>query len=127
MTGLTSVPTMTLAEVHATTRFRNIADLTGDRAALVTTRPCRAPRNTISDVGLISGGQVPTLGDVSRAHHACVAWMNSPNAAAMTSRSCVSRSRSVSYTYNFAGVVGLQTFTEFAIRMMAVRQVGQSR
>jgi magnesium chelatase family protein len=39
------------------------------RPALVTTRPCRAPYHTLSDVGLIDGGQVPRLGDVSLAHH----------------------------------------------------------
>jgi predicted ATPase with chaperone activity len=43
--------------------------LTGARTAFVTTRPCRAPHHTISDVGLIGGGQVPMPGDVSLAHH----------------------------------------------------------
>jgi magnesium chelatase family protein len=37
--------------------------------SLVTTRPCRAPHHTISEVGLIGGGHVPMLGDVSLAHH----------------------------------------------------------
>jgi magnesium chelatase family protein len=37
--------------------------------ALETTRPCRAPPHTISDAGLIGGGQVPLPGEVSRAHH----------------------------------------------------------
>ena len=32
-------------------------------------RPCRAPHHTISDVGLIGGGQVPMHEEVSRAHH----------------------------------------------------------
>jgi predicted ATPase with chaperone activity len=39
------------------------------RAGCVTTRPCRAPPQTISDVGLIGGGQVPMPGEVSLAHH----------------------------------------------------------
>jgi magnesium chelatase family protein len=47
----------------------HIAGLTGDRTAVVTTRPCRAPHQTISAVGLIGGCQVPTPGDVSQAHH----------------------------------------------------------
>jgi magnesium chelatase family protein len=41
----------------------------GDRPAVVTSRPCRAAYQTIADVGLIGGGQVPTPGEVSRAHH----------------------------------------------------------
>jgi magnesium chelatase family protein len=41
---------------------------TGTRTAVVTTRPCRAPHQTISDVGLIGGG-VPPPGEVSLAHH----------------------------------------------------------
>jgi magnesium chelatase family protein len=60
---------MTLAEALETTRIHSVAGLTGDRTALVTARPCRAPHHTISDVGVIGGGQVPTPGDVARAHH----------------------------------------------------------
>jgi magnesium chelatase family protein len=65
----TILPAMTLAEAIETTRIHRVAGLTGDRAALVTTRPCRAPHHTISDVGLIGGGQVPMPGDVSLAHN----------------------------------------------------------
>jgi magnesium chelatase family protein len=46
-----------------------IGSLTGARTAVVTTRPCRALHHTISDVGLIGGGQVPMPGEVSLAHH----------------------------------------------------------
>jgi magnesium chelatase family protein len=60
---------MTLAEALDTTRIHRVAGLTGARTALVTTRPCRAPHHTISDVGLIGGGQVPMPGEVSLAHH----------------------------------------------------------
>jgi magnesium chelatase family protein len=62
-------PTMTQAEALETTRIHRVAGLTGDRTAFVTTRPFRAPYHTISDVGLIGGGQVPMPGDVSLAHH----------------------------------------------------------
>jgi magnesium chelatase family protein len=60
---------MTLAEAIEITRIHRVAGRTGGRTALVTTRPCCAPHHTISDVGLIGGGQVPLPGEVSRAHH----------------------------------------------------------
>ena len=65
----TILPAMTLAEAIETTRIHRVAGLTGDRTALVTTRPFRAPHHTISDAGLIGGGHVPMPGDVSLAHH----------------------------------------------------------
>src|SRR5262245_46336350 len=65
----TILPAMTLAEAIETTRIHSVAGLTGDRTALVTTRPFRAPHHTISDVGLIGGGHVPMPGEVSLAHH----------------------------------------------------------
>src|SRR5215216_4953443 len=63
------LPVMTLAETIETTRIHRVAGRTGDRTALVTTRPFRAPHHTISDAGLIGGGQVPLPGEVSLAHH----------------------------------------------------------
>jgi predicted ATPase with chaperone activity len=51
---------MPLAETLGTTRIYSVAGCTGKRTAVVTTRPFRAPHHTISDVGLIGGGQVPT-------------------------------------------------------------------
>jgi magnesium chelatase family protein len=65
----TILPDLTLPEAIETTRIRSVAGLTGDRAAFVTTPPFRAPHHTLSDVGLIGGGQVPMPGDVSLAHH----------------------------------------------------------
>jgi hypothetical protein len=65
----TILPAMTLAEAIETTRIHRVAGLTGDRTALVTTRPCRAPHHTISDAGLIGGRHVPMPGEVSLAHH----------------------------------------------------------
>jgi magnesium chelatase family protein len=65
----TILPAMSLAEAIETTRIHRVAGLTGDRTALVTTRPCRAPHHTISDVGLIGGGPIPMPGDVSLAHN----------------------------------------------------------
>jgi magnesium chelatase family protein len=65
----TSLPVMPLVEALKTTRIHRVAGLTGDRTAVVTTRPFRAPHQTISDAGLIGGGHVPMPGDVSLAHN----------------------------------------------------------
>jgi magnesium chelatase family protein len=65
----TILPEMTLAEAIETTRIHRVAGLTEGRTALVTSRPFRAPHQTISEVGRIGGGQIPLPGEVSRAHH----------------------------------------------------------
>jgi magnesium chelatase family protein len=65
----TILPAMTLVEAIETTRIHSVAGLTGDRTALVTTRPFRALHHTISDAGLIGGGHVPTPGEASLEHH----------------------------------------------------------
>src|SRR5262245_12673899 len=65
----TILPAMTLAEAIETTRIHRVAGLTGDRAALVTTRPCHVPHHTISDAGLIGGGHGPMPGEGALAHH----------------------------------------------------------
>jgi magnesium chelatase family protein len=72
----TILPAMTLAEALETTRIHSVAGHTGDRTALVTTRPCRAPHHTISAVGLIGAAQVPRPGAVSRAYHGILFWMS---------------------------------------------------
>jgi magnesium chelatase family protein len=65
----TILPAMTLAEAIDTTRIHRVSGRTGDRTALVTTRPCRTPHHTVSDAGRIGGGHVPLPGELSRAHH----------------------------------------------------------
>jgi magnesium chelatase family protein len=52
-----------------TAGIHGILGRSGEPTALVTTRPCRAPHHTISDVGRIGGGHVPLSGEVSLAHH----------------------------------------------------------
>jgi magnesium chelatase family protein len=61
--------------VLETTRIYRVAGLTGGRTAVVTTRPFRTPHHTISDVGVIGGGQLPTPGEVSLAHHGLL-WLD---------------------------------------------------
>jgi magnesium chelatase family protein len=58
----TILPAMTLAEAIETTRIHRVAGLTGDRTALVTTRPCRAPDHPLADAGLIGGRPRPDAG-----------------------------------------------------------------
>ena len=60
------LPSMPLAEALATTRSHGIAGLTGDRTALVTTRPCRAPHHTLSGAGLIGGCLVKNVSRFSQ-------------------------------------------------------------
>jgi magnesium chelatase family protein len=64
----TILPATTVAEAVDTPRIPRVAGLTGRHTGLVTTRPFHAPHHTISDVGLIGGGQVPMPGEVSWAH-----------------------------------------------------------
>jgi magnesium chelatase family protein len=64
----TILSAMRVAAAIETTRIQSVAGLTDGRTAVVMTRACRAPHHTISDVGLLGGGQVPLLGEVSRAH-----------------------------------------------------------
>jgi magnesium chelatase family protein len=91
---------MTLAEAIETTHIHRVARLTGNRTACVMTRPCRAPHPTLSDVWLIGGGQVPMPGEVSLAHHGVHLLDERPEFRARCWRSCASRSRRVSHTYN---------------------------
>jgi magnesium chelatase family protein len=65
----TILPAMTIAEAIEATRIYRVAGRTGDRTALVTSRPCCAPHHTISDAGLIGGGHGPMPGKVSPEHH----------------------------------------------------------
>jgi magnesium chelatase family protein len=69
------LPAMTLAEAIETTRIHSVAGLTGDRTALVTARPCRAPQHPISDVRLIGGGPQPLPGELSLAYHGLL-WLD---------------------------------------------------
>jgi magnesium chelatase family protein len=60
---------MSRAEALETTPIHSVTGLTGGRTSLVMTRPFRAPHHTISDVGVIGGGQVPMPGEVSLAYY----------------------------------------------------------
>ncbi len=63
------LPAMTLEEAIVTTKIHSVMGLTSQTNALVVHRPFRAPHHTVSDAGLIGGGQIPSPGEVSLAHN----------------------------------------------------------
>jgi magnesium chelatase family protein len=65
----TMLPDMTPAKAIETTRIQRVAGFTGRQTSCITSRACRAPRHTVSDVGLIGGDQIPMPGEVSLVPH----------------------------------------------------------
>jgi len=65
----TILPCMSFAEAIETTKIYSIMGLLDRERALIAQRPFRSPHHTISDVGLIGGGNTPKPGEVSLAHN----------------------------------------------------------
>jgi magnesium chelatase family protein len=65
----TILPDLTFEESLETTKIYSVMGQLCDQESLVTKRPFRAPHHTISDAGLIGGGQIPRPGEVSLAHN----------------------------------------------------------
>ncbi|MEW6218999.1 MAG: YifB family Mg chelatase-like AAA ATPase [Thermodesulfobacteriota bacterium] len=65
----TILPDLTFDEALDTTKIYSVAGLLPADRPLLTTRPFRTPHHTISDAGLIGGGQTPRPGEVSLAHN----------------------------------------------------------
>ena len=65
----TILPELGFQEALETSKVYSVMGLLPDNHGLISTRPFRAPHHTISDAGLIGGGQVPKPGEVSLAHN----------------------------------------------------------
>lgn len=63
------LPVMSVEEAIETTKIHSVAGVLQAGEALITVRPFRSPHHTISDAGLIGGGQIPRPGEVSLAHN----------------------------------------------------------
>ncbi len=63
------LPSLTEAESLEATAIHSVAGRLAPDHPLVSVRPFRAPHHTISDAGLIGGGNPPRPGEVSLAHH----------------------------------------------------------
>lgn len=65
----TVLPPLLPAESIATTRIYSSLGRLAAGQPLLAQRPFRAPHHTISDAGLVGGGNPPTPGEISLSHH----------------------------------------------------------
>lgn len=65
----TILPELVLSEAIETTKIYSIGEPMSHKHSLLTTRPFRAPHHTISDAGLVGGGQFPKPGEISLSHN----------------------------------------------------------
>ncbi|MFH1077582.1 MAG: YifB family Mg chelatase-like AAA ATPase [Pseudomonadota bacterium] len=65
----TILPSIGFDEALETTKIFSVMGLLDKDQSLIMTRPFRSPHHTISDAGLIGGGQSPKPGEVSLAHN----------------------------------------------------------
>src|ERR1700676_526894 len=65
----TILPPLTPAESLETTRVYSAMGRLPPGEALLAVRPFRTPHHTISDAGMVGGGNPPSPGEISLAHH----------------------------------------------------------
>jgi magnesium chelatase family protein len=65
----TILPDMNFEESLETTKIHSVMGLIPAQSSLIVTRPFRNPHHTISDAGLVGGGQIPKPGEVRLSHN----------------------------------------------------------
>ena len=65
----TIVPELSFQEALETSKIYSVMGMMPKGHGLISTRPFRSPHHTVSDAGLIGGGQNPKPGEVSLAHN----------------------------------------------------------
>ena len=70
----TILPPLTEAESLETTRIYSATGRLPTDEPLLTRRPFRTPHHTISDAGMVGGGNPPAPGEISLAHHGGKWW-----------------------------------------------------
>lgn len=63
------LPALTFEEAVDCTAIHSVAGLLPPEQGIITLRPFRAPHHSVSEAGLVGGGEVPRPGEVSLAHH----------------------------------------------------------
>ncbi len=63
------LPGLGFEEALETSRVYSVNGLLSDQSPLMMDRPFRAPHHTVTEAGLVGGGQNPKPGEVSLAHH----------------------------------------------------------
>ncbi|MES1189320.1 MAG: YifB family Mg chelatase-like AAA ATPase [Myxococcales bacterium] len=65
----TILPPLELEEAIECTAIHSVAGTLPTATGIVTQRPFRAPHHSVSEAGLVGGGDIPRPGEVSLAHH----------------------------------------------------------